>query len=396
MTKDMNCAEHFGLKCLIRCWFATAVRRRNFQMLAKAAQTAQRAGLSMDQIFDCEGDARCINEENSHPQTSMSFLPSLLLTPKESQQTTGPRLRWSELPEPLLMAAGGRCPSGTEFEMAEQGDNLSHLGSRWIFVRETRCGITRFFTSPAFERDIMPWATIDTTFKAGQKEVGSLFYAPVGASSISGSNVSKTNFLHCLAKQVSLHAKPGQPLIASKFRSAVRLLPTARPNLRVSRMVTVEEAISHGAKKGKGEPTVAIQDVDILGSNMPVSENQMFYYIELLLQTDDTATVSSVTTSLNQLGAAALLQISGKTPAQISQLQASESQIGLEDATMLPLEWPAGEGGADTGWLQPALDLAADTDDHFDTLLELLSSDSSDEMPGNATSKPAKQKTCVV
>jgi hypothetical protein len=72
------------------------------------------------------------------------FLPPLLLTPKQEQEVSGPRLTWDEVPVQIRGA--------------------SLLADRWILVRDNSKGISRFFVSPAFERDIVPWSKVLHSF----------------------------------------------------------------------------------------------------------------------------------------------------------------------------------------------------------------------------------------
>ena len=324
-TKGMVRSEHFGLSALVRSWFATAVRRRSFGLLAKAALTAKKAGIPMNDMFN-EGA-----EDNG-----MAFFPSLIL--QSSPSVCGPRLKWSELPESLVRAAGAvstKNSSSSESGSAKAED-MSHLGSRWILIREINCGLSRYFTSPAFERDIVPWETIDQTFKANKQEVKSLLMVP--------SSETKSNYVDYLSHQISIHSKPNMPIRASKFQAAVRLSPTAMPGLKVTRT---------DATGGERGTPLSIQQAEVVGCIVPRSPNIMLVYTEFLLQEDGSGA-------------------SGAT-----------SAANLSQDTM---QQP--DGGE---WVRPPLDLGTDVPngDDLDSLMELLNGDSLEDLlsPQNGISE---------
>jgi hypothetical protein len=280
-TKKLK-ANHFGLHWLIRSWFAMAFRRRSLGLWAMASKSALRAGINMDDLF--YGGAGSDNQG----WQGVNFLPPLLLLPKETQQVTASRLRWSELPQSLLTLISGIGLSrvgGANVEAVPQtaGQNsnlepedLTHLGHRWITVREINCGISRYFVSPSFERDLATWSDIDKTFKENKMEAHAIFTAPIPGF--------KAKFIEAFGKQITAHKTPNLPLVLSTYSSAVKLLDTASPKLQ-SRVMVEESG---------GEP-ISIQDVEVThGCLVIVNANHGFLYQEFMLQekpcnTDDDA-----------------------------------------------------------------------------------------------------------
>jgi hypothetical protein len=270
-TKKLK-ADHFGLHWLIRGWFAIAFRRRSLGLWAIAAKSALRAGITMDDLF--YGGAGSDNQA----WQGVDFLPPLLMLPKETQQVTASRLRWSELPQSLLTLVSGIGLSGigganVEVVPKTEGQNLNlepedltHLGNRWIIVREINCGISRYFVSPSFERDLATWSEIDKTFRENIMEAQSIFMAPIPSS--------KVTFIEEFGKQITVHKTPNLPLVLSTYTSAVKFLDTACPNLQSRIMV----------EEGGGGP-ISIQDVEVThGCLAIVNANHGFVYEEFMLQ----------------------------------------------------------------------------------------------------------------
>jgi hypothetical protein len=321
--------EHFGLNCMIRMWFATAIRRRSFDLMAKAAALAKRAGISMDDVFRDDSLGR---EKIMHgvPMDGMGFLAQVMFMPSDTQQVTGSRLRWSELPEALLLAAEGcKTESQSKSLLGHSGnqepedwnqepEDLSHLGNRWIIIREIHCGISRYFVSPAFERDIVTWSAVDETYKANKRSVLSLIFTKIE---------SKESVLKAMNQQVALHAKPNMPAVASKFSATVMLSPTCSPDLKMSRAQVERTALVDptsknvdtfnwgavaAANKGAAAspPTVAssIQQCDVLECHCNMNLNHVFLFTELLLEAHDPNVDTPFITSTSQTTPALMQQ----------------------------------------------------------------------------------------
>lgn len=183
-------SQHFGLKYLIRSWISFAVRRRSFALLTKAADMAEKCGLTMDQVV----------LSSAPNQPPMEFLLATLLLPAAQQQVTGDRLRYHEL-RPCLLAATD-CPLLNANEKQQEPD----LGNRWIWVREMKEGISRYFLSSAFERDVASWTQIQEIYQNNDQSVVDLFLSPS----------ERPKHTRGFAHQISLHATPDVPPRSNK------------------------------------------------------------------------------------------------------------------------------------------------------------------------------------
>jgi hypothetical protein len=281
-TKKLK-ANHFGLHWLIRSFFAIAFRRRSLGLWAMAAKSALRAGITMDDLFYGTVHSADASSDNQAWQ-GVDFLPSLLILPKETQQVTASRLRWSELPQSLLTLVSGIGGAEVEAVPKTAGQNsnlepedLTHLGNRWIVVRETNCGISRYFVSPSFERDLATWSDIDKTYKENNVDAFSIFMAPIPGN--------KTSFVEALGEQIAVHKTPNLPLVLGTHSSAVKLLDTA--SIKLQSRVLVEKSgrrVAEGGGWATGGP-ISVQDVEVThGCLAIVNANHGFAYTEFMLQ----------------------------------------------------------------------------------------------------------------
>uniref|UniRef100_A0A7S1VGU3 Uncharacterized protein n=1 Tax=Grammatophora oceanica TaxID=210454 RepID=A0A7S1VGU3_9STRA len=87
--------------------------------------------------------------------------------------------------------------------------------SRWVWIREMKCGTSRFYTSAAFSRDIATWESIQQTWKGNKKQVKDLW---MSSDEYRGYT---QGFIH----QISLHNSPDVPPTPT-------LMPTTRIRLR--------------------------------------------------------------------------------------------------------------------------------------------------------------------
>lgn len=267
-TEDVLCKslvsidpQHFGIRFLIRSWISFAIRRRSFALLSRAATLATRVGISMDDIMCAKGYVSSIGSttENGSDATKqqqkwhqgpVDFLYPALITPMDKQHLGDTRLLWSEIPSDLLASAGccaksaglGHCEASydkdeevddadqTRFaeeevrecqnaaEMAAVVEDKSEaeilapvLGDRWIFAREMKKGQSRYFVSPAFERDICSWESIKDAWLANEREVVSLFLPPS----------EKAPYIRALMHQMTLHERAGVRPRASRYCSKI-------------------------------------------------------------------------------------------------------------------------------------------------------------------------------
>ena len=188
--------EHFGLRNMLRGMVAISLRRRHLGLLVRAGTVANQAGLTMDDLL-CE----------RHDQRGMDFLYPILLVPAPRQEVLGDRISWSEVPAQLLQAMG--CVGATDEE-----DN-SVVAHRWIWIRVVDRGISRYLTTPAFERDVCDWQLMQDTYQRNEKSVVELFLPPIGNSKHSRGT----------AHQFSLHptCDPNRKLQPSRLKSKLRL-----------------------------------------------------------------------------------------------------------------------------------------------------------------------------
>lgn len=228
-------ANHFGVRFLIRSWVSFAVRRRSFALLTRAGMLATRIGISMDEIF--------CGEDGDISYGPASFLCPALIMPSARQSLRRDRLKWSDIPSDLLASvrcsvevcsvnAGNCCDDDASHREAEEDVKscqnaaelavvvadrteeeilLPILGDRWIFVREMKEGQSRYFCSPAFERDICEWSVIRDTWVANKKEVASLF----------STDEYRAPYVKSLIHQMKLNDKPGMRPKASRYRSKI-------------------------------------------------------------------------------------------------------------------------------------------------------------------------------
>jgi len=213
---------HFGLGWLLRTLIAMSIRRRSFMLLSRAATLAVKCNISMDMIMCGEEKSLSDNSETKNMCDSvmpkMSFLESIFLTPAKSQVVHGDRLLWSEITKTLLDAT--QCSTESE----------TSISNRWIIIREMKKGIARWFVTPAFERSIASWASIQATVKANKspQSGGIDVYVPVS---------EKPKFFRALVCQMLLHPAPNMPLIPTCVANVI-LEPIGTEN--TSKRIDVE------------------------------------------------------------------------------------------------------------------------------------------------------------
>lgn len=140
---------HFGLRTMLRSWVATAIRKRSFALLGKAAKVALKCGISMDMLF-CGENGNGITKDDKSNQNGMSFLPPLLFQSAVQQVVIGPTVTFDEITPQLLHAV--RCGSAVTSEGSTEGERS--IANRWISVRSINRGVTRWYVTPAFDRTI--------------------------------------------------------------------------------------------------------------------------------------------------------------------------------------------------------------------------------------------------
>ena len=204
--------NHFGLNYLIRSWISLSLKRRSFNLWAKAGSLAVQCGISMDDIL-CDSP--------SGQRRGMDHLFRFMLNPVEEQESVGTKLQVNEVPDSLWRAIG--------IETIEQENAVSLLEDRWIFIRHLRCGVSRFYTSPGFERDIVALSRIEDTYRANKMDIADLYL--VKENHHGHADLATLGFAH----QLSLHSKPGTVTRATKIPN-VWLRTTALGNIEVDQL----------------------------------------------------------------------------------------------------------------------------------------------------------------
>lgn len=207
-----NLKHHYGLQCQIREWISLALARRSFALLSKASSLAHRCDMHMDRILsgvtNSEDDGTGEGNEQSSAGPRMYYLLSMLLEPRQkiAIPIEDRHMLLPHFPPAFLSVIG--CSDGRFFNAAE-------IRNRWIIVRETRCGISRFFCSPAFERNVLCWAHVSQIYEDNLADIHSLIFV----------KDQFRRFLACNAYQIWSHSgegMPPRPVHAPKTR--IRLL----------------------------------------------------------------------------------------------------------------------------------------------------------------------------
>ena len=206
--KLMSLKNHYGLQCQIREWISMSLARRSFALLAKASALANRCGIHMDRILCGMCGVAHESEEGSNLGGRMNYLLATLLEPRSHQviPVADRHMLVPHLSKDVLAVVGCQdCPNFRESEMR----------NRWILIRETRRGITRFYCSPAFERNVMNWTHISQIYEDNLADINSLIFV----------KDDFRKFLACNAHQISLHAAEGmKPKPVRAFKTKIRLL----------------------------------------------------------------------------------------------------------------------------------------------------------------------------
>ena len=207
--------------------------------VAAAAAVAEAA------VAAASGTTPCTGSKAYH-QGPVDFLYPALITPSDQQDLGNTRLRWSEIPSDLLASAGCCAKSAglgasvddlnnmdcrrrkeeeakvkasqnaadvaSVVEDKDEQEVLAPLmGDRWIFVREMKQGQSRYFCSPAFERDVASWESIKDAWVKNEQEVVTLFHPPA----------DKAPYVRALMHQITLHDKANVPPRASRCSSKI-------------------------------------------------------------------------------------------------------------------------------------------------------------------------------
>jgi len=216
---------------------------------AAAAEVAAAAAAAASGSTPCGGS-------KAYHQDPVDFLFPALFTPADQQDLGDTRLRWSEIPSDLLASAGCCAESAglgapadvvmdcqrrkEEEAKVKSSQNAADFASvvedkdeqeilaplmreRWIFVREMNRGKSRYFCSPAFERDVASWESIQDAWVKNDQEVITLFHPPG----------DKAPYVRALMHQITLHEKANVPPRASCCSSKILVKNSAGAGRKV-------------------------------------------------------------------------------------------------------------------------------------------------------------------
>jgi len=147
--------DHFGLNYLIREWVALAFSRRSFSLLARASFIASKMRIPMDDIISNQSPFATATD--SEP---MEFLARDILLAKNQRQTVGYPIDLREVPWDLL-----------ESVQIDPNRTTETTRNRWIGLRWTCQGISRFWTSPLFARDFANVEEIGKVYSANSNDL---------------------------------------------------------------------------------------------------------------------------------------------------------------------------------------------------------------------------------
>lgn len=156
LTKD-----HFGVNVLLRQWVALAFTRRSFSLLARASFIAAKMQIPMDDILSNQSPFAAATDSEPMEQIARD-----LLLPKSERVTIGYPVDLQEVPWDLFQAVQ------IDPRQPEEG-----VRNRWINIRWTCQGITRYWCSPLFSRDFATVEEVGEVYAANKdKEVIDLFF----------------------------------------------------------------------------------------------------------------------------------------------------------------------------------------------------------------------------
>jgi hypothetical protein len=233
--------NHFGLQALIREFISLALSRRSFGLLHKASDLAVKFDIEMDTILSGVEKATG-NESVNCSGGRMDYLLSMLLKPRKAQAL--PTKEYSmlspNLPSSLLShIAPSQCSSF---------GNLN-VGNRWIFIRETSMGNTKFYCSPMFEKHVLPWALISKLYEDNVADIFSIIFADEHCDQAS----------KCLAGQISMHRVEGAMVPPSQEVTQIRLL-------------------SESLSRGEGVKGHTVIDVNMMLSSVQTMDSHVCYF----------------------------------------------------------------------------------------------------------------------
>jgi hypothetical protein len=194
--------HHYGVQYLARTWVGLAITRRSFALLSRACALAARYDIGMDQIL----------------RPDMTFITTCLLVPAEQQQVLGEEpFQYADNPTALRQATDCPLPDG------EGSSDHDLLRGRWIWIREMKEGVTRYFLSKDFGHDIASLEKMNETYRRNEIAVVDLFVH---------CQTGRSQHIRTLAEQVSWKTSPDTPIKTTRVPN-IRLLTKTKGELLV-------------------------------------------------------------------------------------------------------------------------------------------------------------------
>lgn len=133
----------------------------------------------------------------------MKFITTCLLVPAEQQQVLGEEpFQYSDIPTELLQATDCPLPGG------DGSSDHDLLEGRWIWIREMKYGMTRYFLSKDFGHEISSLEKMNETYRRNEVAVVDLFVH---------CRLGRSQHIRTLAEQVSWKTSPGTSIKATRL-----------------------------------------------------------------------------------------------------------------------------------------------------------------------------------
>eukprot|EP00946_MAST-07B_sp_MAST-7B-sp1_P000852 g852.t1 len=149
----------FGIRFLVKHWYALATARRSVDLLSKVFGLAAKLGMSLDEMVGLSGDG----DSHGESVNPMATYTRRLLMPLTPSETVLPRVTYKELPSIIR-----------DYIETTEGN----VEDRWMILRNDVHGKLRFFVTAAFERDICTCAEIMHAYMENKKHYMVLWDPP--------------------------------------------------------------------------------------------------------------------------------------------------------------------------------------------------------------------------
>ena len=242
-----NTKNHFGLQALIREYISLALSRRSFGLLLKASELAVKFSIGMDTILSGVEKEGVGNESVKYSGGRMDYLLPMLLKSRTVQAhlTKECDMLAPNLPSSILShIAPAQCSSFR---------NLN-VQNRWIFIRETSMGNTKFYCSPMFEKYVLPWALISKLYEDNVADIFSIIFTDDQCDKVS----------KYLAGQISMH--PVEDAIAHPTQELTQI-----------------RLLTNSLSRGEGVNGHSVIDVKMMLSSIQTMDSHLVSFPHLLL-----------------------------------------------------------------------------------------------------------------